>query len=149
MGAPPAGGVATANVDAAFARKLGIKPGHRVCLVTAPAGFDAALRGALPEGARLLPWPAPEADVIVAWATAADGLREAMAELRRHLEERGSLWVVVPKRSSGLPGPTFAQVQEAAFPHGLVDTKDLTFSPTHYGVRLVVRREHRTGVRRP
>ena len=35
-----------------LARKLGIKPGHRVGLIDAPEGFEETLEG-LPEAARL------------------------------------------------------------------------------------------------
>src|SRR6478736_5173829 len=85
-------------------RKLGIKPGHRVALLDAPAGFEATLEGVPDEAVirRGLSGDAP-ADVIVLFVTERHELQARLDEVRRGMAQDGGFWVAWPKRASKIP----------------------------------------------
>jgi hypothetical protein len=104
-------------------RKLGIKPGHRVALLDAPAGFKATLDGLLGE-------------VVIRHGLTAD--------IRRGMAQDGGFWVAWPKRASKVPTDiTDDVVREVALPTGLVDNKVCAIDEIWSGLRLVIRRANR------
>jgi len=95
-----------------FPKKLGIKAGHRVALVNAPAGF----------------------------ARSAVELERRVVTLPRRLEEAGGLWIARPKRTSGVATDLSGDVVRAAgLATGLVDNKVCAVDETWSGLRFVVR----------
>jgi hypothetical protein len=122
-------------------RKLGIKPGHRVALLGAPAGFERVL-GDVPEGvsfARELGGN-KAFDVIVLFSVAARELRRRFEASARRLEPNGGLWVAWPKRASGVvTDVTESTVREVALAAGLVDNKVCAVDDTWSGLRCVIR----------
>ncbi|MEU8813425.1 DUF3052 family protein [Actinoplanes sp. NPDC048796] len=127
-------------------RKLGIKPGHRVVLLGAPAGFVATLDG-LPAGVVVRPELAAgaPADVIVLFVTERDELQSRLGEVRRGMAQDGGFWVAWPKRASKVPTDVTEDViRDVALPTGLVDNKVCAIDTTWSGLRLVIRRENRT-----
>jgi len=122
-------------------RKLGIKPGHRVLLDGAPAGFETDLLVPLPDDvvihrrAGRLPY-----DVIVAF-------RWDAATYRRHLERdiartatAGSLWIARPKQSSDVETDLTEHVaRREALAAGVVDVKVCAIDETWSGMKLVRR----------
>ena len=125
-------------------RKLGIKPGHRVALLDAPAGFEATLEG-LPDGVVIHPGlPDAPADVIVLFVTERHELQTRLDEVRRGMTQDGGFWVAWPKRASKVPTDvTEDVVREVALPTGLVDNKVCAINEIWSGLRLVIRRENR------
>ncbi|HET9517102.1 MAG TPA: DUF3052 family protein [Actinoplanes sp.] len=126
-------------------RKLGIKPGHRVALLDAPAGFAATLDG-LPDGVVILRTLAADVpiDVIVLFVTERRQLQARLAEATRRMAQNGGLWVAWPKRASKVPTDvTEDVVREVALPTGLVDNKVCAIDAIWSGLRLVIRRENR------
>ncbi|MEV6302652.1 DUF3052 domain-containing protein [Actinoplanes sp. NPDC051861] len=124
-------------------RKLGIKPGHRVALLDAPAGI--ALDG-LPDGVVIRPGLAGDAptDVIVLFVTERRELQTRLDEVRRGMAQDGGFWVAWPKRASKVPTDvTEDVVREVALPTGLVDNKVCAIDEIWSGLRLVIRRENR------
>jgi hypothetical protein len=122
-------------------RKLGIRPGHRVLLVGAPHGFDL---GPLPgvevhrRGGRL-PY-----DVVLAFVTDRRTLSRRLDVLRSRLTTSGGLWLVWPKRSSGVATDLDENVlRDVVLPTGLVDTKVCAVDETWSALRFVVRLRHR------
>ncbi|AGL16071.1 DUF3052 family protein [Actinoplanes sp. N902-109] len=129
-------------------RKLGIKAGHRVALLDAPAGFASALDG-LPGGVVVSPALATDApvDVIVLFVTERRVLTPRLDEARRGMAQDGGLWVAWPKRVSKVPTDvTDHVVREVALPTGLVDNKVCAIDGTWSGLRLVIRRGNRVPV---
>ncbi len=122
-------------------QKLGIKPGHRVALLGAPAGFGRVL-GKLPEGVTLkaaLSGRAPY-DVIVFFVTTARELERRFAPVANRLEPSGGLWVAWPKKASGVATDvTEDTVRKTALAAGLVDNKVCAIDDTWSGLRNVVR----------
>jgi hypothetical protein len=126
-----------------LAKKLGIKPGHRVAFPGARDGFEAGL-GGLPEGVRVKARAAAPVDVIVFFTTARRELERRFDTLKRALDPAGGLWVAWPKRSSGVATDlTEDVVREVALERGLVDNKVCAIDETWSGLRLVYRRRDR------
>jgi hypothetical protein len=126
-------------------RKLGIKLGHRVALLDAPAGFEATLDG-LPGGVVIRRGMAADVptDVIVLFVTERHELRARLDEVRRGMAQDGGFWVAWPKRASKVPTDvTEDVVREVALPTGLVDNKVCAIDEIWSGLRLVIRRENR------
>ena len=123
--------------DTPLPRKLGIKPGHRVLLLSAPDGF--ALAG-LPGGVRVAHRLGGEADVIVSFHTDRADLARRMPRLRAAMEPAAGLWIAWPKRASKLPTDlTEDVVRELALANVLVDNKVAAIDETWSGLRLVIR----------
>jgi len=122
-------------------RKLGIKPGSVVALVNAPDGLEGRL-GPLPEGVVLRRGARGRCDLVV-WFT------RSRAEVERRIVKlgeftgRGGLWVVWPKRASGVESDlTQAEVRRIGLARGLVDYKVCSIDETWSGLRFT-RRERR------
>ena len=130
-----------------LARKLGIKPGHRVALLGMPRGFEATLDG-LPGDARVARGVrgAGAIDVIVWRPADAAALRAGFAELVDRLTAAGGLWVVWPKKSSGIATDlSDGVVRAAGLDGGLVDNKVCAVSEVLSGLRFVRRKADRSG----
>jgi hypothetical protein len=120
-------------------RKLGIKEGSRVAVVAPPHGFDSTL-GRLPDGARVRTDARGRLDVIVFFVTRRAELARRFAGFARALEQDGGLWVVWPKRSSGVATDLgFDSVQTIGLEAGLVDNKVAAIDTTWSGLRFVFR----------
>lgn len=121
--------------------KLGIKPGHRVLLAAAPAGFDL---GPLP-GVEVHRRAGSAAyDVVLLFVTRRHDLLARLDGLRTRLTPAGGLWVVWPKRASGVPSDLDENVlRDVVLPTGMVDNKVCAVDQTWSGLRFVVRLRHR------
>jgi hypothetical protein len=121
-------------------RKLGIKPGHRVLLLSAPDGFDDKTLGPLPDGVRVARRARGTADVIVSFHTVRAELARRLPLLRSLMEPAAGLWIAWPKRASGVRTDlTEDVVRELALEHVLVDNKVAAIDATWSGLRLVIR----------
>ncbi len=120
-------------------RKLGIRPGSRVLLTGAPAGFEELL-GPLPgvelhRRAGRSPY-----DVVLAFAPDRRALTQRFGPSATRLTTSGGLWVVWPKRSSGVRTDLDENVVRAhGLASGLVDTKVCAVDATWSGLKFVVR----------
>jgi hypothetical protein len=137
-----------------LAKKLGVKPGGRLLLLGAPAGWSA---GELPAGASeqaAKPAPtthAPSAagaagDVTIAFVRASAELAAAIEPLSHRVFPDGALWIAWPRRAGGGESDIREQdIRDAALPLGLVDVKVAALGEQWSGLRLVWRKERRTG----
>jgi len=124
-------------------KKLGIKAGARLALVSAPEGFGTTL-GELPEDVQVKRSARAQMDVIVFFTTSAAELRRRFDRLAAALDPAGALWVAWPKKSSGVKTDlTESTVRDVALPKGLVDNKVCAIDGTWSGLRLVIRKENR------
>jgi len=126
-------------------KKLGIKEGHRVALIHAPAGFEKTL-GALPGAVALqsgLTGRTP-LDVVVVFVSRRADLERQLASIRSRMAPAAGLWVAWPKKASRVPTDmTEDVVREIALPTGLVDNKVCAIDEVWSGLRLVIRLEQR------
>ena len=124
-------------------KKLGIKEGHRVAVLRAPAGLHNSLRP-LPDGVALRSRARGPLDVVVYFVTRRADLERRLERLVGALDPAGGLWVAWPKRSSGVDTDiTEGVVREVALPRGLVDNKVCAIDEVWSGLRLVIRLENR------
>ena len=140
MAADTAGGQAGYS-GTPLTTKLGIKPGHRVLLAAAPAGFEL---GPLP-GVEVHRRAGSAAyDVVLLFVTRRRDLLARLDGLRARLTPAGGLWVVWPKRASGVPSDLDENVlRDVVLPTGMVDNKVCAVDQTWSGLRFVVRLRHR------
>ncbi len=125
-------------------KKLGIKPGHRVALLGAPADFPAALEGLPAEVSLQTDLSGEPLDVIVLFAPDRAGLGRGFARAARRLPPAGGLWVAWPKKASGVPTDlTEPVVQAVGLGAGLVDNKVCAIDDVWAGLRFVIRRHDR------
>ena len=123
-------------------QKLGIKDGHHVAVLGAPAGFALDTPAAIVHAK--LPRE-PKLDVIVTFVTTRAQLVAQLAACRPHMQAAAGLWIAWPKKSSGVATDIVEQtIRDVALPTGLVDNKVCAIDDTWSGLRLVIRREQRT-----
>jgi hypothetical protein len=141
-------------------RKLGVKPGHAVALVNAPAKLADGLAAELAQlpGVTVTlalddrPAAAGEdggpLDVIVTFVRWRHEIEAQLPGLRARMGPACGLWVAWPKRAAKVPTDmTDDAVREIALPAGLVDNKVCAIDETWSGLRLVIRRELRPPAR--
>jgi hypothetical protein len=118
-------------------RKLGIKPGHRVMLLSAPEGFTLDEVETVSRAQGL-------ADVILSFHTERRELEKRMPVLRERMEQNAGLWIAWPKKASRKPTDlTEDVVREIALANTLVDNKVAAIDETWSGLRLVIRLKDR------
>ncbi|HET6915432.1 MAG TPA: hypothetical protein VFH56_05020 [Acidimicrobiales bacterium] len=131
-----------------LAKKLGLKEGHALLLVGAPAGWSvpdmpAGVRVARgrPTSARVV-----ESDIIIAFFGRAARLRKDAAAIAERLPRGSSLWVAWPRRAGGHQSDiTDNLLREVLLPVGVVDIKVAALDEDWSGVRFVWRKANRTG----
>ena len=125
-------------------KKLGIASGSRVKTMGAPAHF-AALLAPLPTGALVSPRLSPPVDILHIFSASQSRLRTELKRGLREIRQDGTIWVSWPKKSSGVATDvTEDVVREIALPLHLVDVKVCAVDDTWSGLKLVIRKSHRT-----
>jgi hypothetical protein len=127
-----------------LSKKLGIRDGHRVVLLDAPAGFASTLEP-LPSVMLASNIPrAGEVDIVVAFVTKKADLIKRITAAHARLAQNGGLWIAWPKKASKVPTDiTEDTIREVALPRGLVDNKVCAVDEVWSGLRLVIRKELR------
>ncbi|MFN8169074.1 MAG: hypothetical protein U0S36_09860 [Candidatus Nanopelagicales bacterium] len=126
-------------------RKLGIKPGHRVLLDSAPPGFEDDLLVPLPDDVAVTRRASrPPYDVVVAFRPDSAALTRHLARDITRIPKDGALWIAWPKRSSGVVTDiTEDVVRREALDIGVVDVKVCAIDATWSGLKLVYRTKDR------
>ncbi|UCD37647.1 MAG: DUF3052 family protein [Fidelibacterota bacterium] len=120
-------------------KKLGIKSNAVVALVNAPEGFEAAL-GDLPEGAKVQRGAHGSCDLVI-WFTSSSQELDSRIEKLGSVAGRDGLWVVWPKKASGIESDlSQAVVRKAGLAAGLVDYKICAIDDTWSGLRFTRRK---------
>jgi len=117
-------------------RKLGLVPGARWRVDGAAAGwsFDIA-----PDSADRVAENS-DADVVLAFVTAADQIAPSLARLERSIFPAGALWIAWPRKAAGhVSDVTDNVVRDAALARSLVDTKVAAIDNDWSGLKLVWR----------
>lgn len=123
-------------------KKLGIKAGHKVCLLNAPGGFVRRLSSAdvrIAHDLRL-----PPVDVVVLFVDRVTDLERRVVDIPFRMHPAGGLWVVFPKARRGCD-VTEDMVRRIALACGMVTNKVCAMGELT-GMRLVLRAEHRAAV---
>jgi hypothetical protein len=131
---------------APLATKLGIKPGHRVLLLGAPREWSIH---DLPEcvhvSRRRISSPA---NVVVAFFRDASSLDQRIENLSSTIAVDGALWIAWPRKAAGhVSDLTDNVVRNTVIPLGLVDVKVAALDEHWSALKMVWRKELRTGTR--
>ncbi len=126
-----------------LAKKLGIKPGAKVCVVAAPAHY-AALVDPLPENVTITQRASEGLDLVHLFTKSRSELIKLLDRYKTKIKQNGAIWVSWPKKTSGVPSEiTEDDVREVALPMGLVDIKVCAVDDIWSGLKLVIRKEYR------
>ena len=131
---PVVPGTMDAYSSVPLAKKLGITAGSVVALIHAPFGFEKTMSG-LPDGAVILGDEEGTADVVLLFETSVDGLKTGFADAAARLNTGGRLWVVWPKKASGVESD-LSQIAVRAYglECGFVDYKIASIDETWSGL---------------
>jgi hypothetical protein len=120
-------------------KKLGIKPGFRVQLVSAPVDVHAELREAL-AGCEIARDDKTALDFAMVFTKSHTELKKELTRVTNLLTPAGMLWVNWPKKSSGVPSDLDEnRVREVGLAAGLVDVKVCAVTETWSGLKFVRR----------
>lgn len=123
-------------------KKLGIKDGHRVSVLTGPEDLGQLL-GELPDvhfSTRL----SRSAHVVLAFQTSEQLLRRRLPKIEAAIHPDRLVWFAWPKKSSGVNTDLSGDVVRAAILEtSLVDVKVCAISDTWSGLKAVWRKELR------
>jgi hypothetical protein len=124
-------------------KKLGIKPGFRVQLVTPPVDVQAELREAL-AGCETVPVGKSDhtgaLDFAMVFTKSQAELKREFHRLTKLLAPAGMLWVSWPKKSSGVSSDLDEnRVREIGLAAGLVDVKVCAVTEIWSGLKFVRR----------
>jgi hypothetical protein len=119
-------------------KKLGIRQGSRVLLVSEPRDFRRTL-GSLPPEAEIRRQARSPLDVVVLFTTDVRDLRRRFGALARALDQSGRLWVAWPKKRAKETNLTFEIVQRIGLDEGLVDNKSASVDDVFQGLQFVYR----------
>jgi len=126
-------------------RKLGLKPGARLGLVNAPAGFARTL-GELPPGVAVQAIAAGKTqfDAIVCFAPTMAELSRRLPALKARLSPAGGLWIAWRKKGKKPSSELATDVSESGvrasgLAAGLVDNKVCAIDDVWSGLRFVFR----------
>jgi hypothetical protein len=126
-----------------LAKKLGLKPGHAVCVLDAPANYRKLL-APLPDGVSFGTKIAKSSDVVHVFTAERKVLEKTLVTCRRTLNAEAMVWVSWPKKASKVPTDiTEDVIRTVALPLGFVDVKVCAVDEVWSGLKLVVRKELR------
>ena len=136
---PVTPGAMAAYTETSLPRKLGITASSAVALLGAPPDFARKLEP-LPEGVRIL--TRGTADRLLLFTTSLGDLRRRFPTAARRVKPGGGLWIVWPKRGSGVPADlTQAVVRRFGIAAGWVDYKICSVDETWSGLLFARRRQ--------
>jgi CheY-like chemotaxis protein len=116
-------------------KKLGIRPGSVVALLGAPEGFATSTLGPLPEGAVVRGDVRSPFDVGLLFVRSKAQLARRFPPALKAMGDPGALWVVWPKKTSGLQtGLGQKAVRAFGLARGLVDYKIAAIDATWSGL---------------
>jgi hypothetical protein len=123
-------------------KKLGIKAGHKVCLLNAPGAF---VRRLSTEDVRIAhDLRLPPVDVVVLFVDRVADLERRFADITNRMHPAGGFWVAFPKARRGCD-ITEEVVRRIALACGMVTNKVCSMGELT-GIRMVMRAEHRDAI---
>jgi hypothetical protein len=120
--------------------KLGLRPGDRLALLSAPADFGLDL----PDGVTVVSRLSGHCDLVLFFTLHRRDLERRLDRIGQVIAPAGAAWIAWPKRAAKVATDmTEHAVREFALPRGLVDTKVCAIDETWSGLKLVWRKERR------
>lgn len=121
-------------------KKLGVKPGHKLIVVSAPQEYESWL-GPLPQDATEVSLRTKSGiHFIHLFVKDRKSLSRDFVKLKSRMAKDGMMWISWPKQSSGMKTDLDGnQVREYGLKNGLVDVKVCAVSDTWSGLKFVYR----------
>ncbi len=122
-------------------KKLGIKAGHKVCLLNAPGSFERELVSddvRITHDLRL-----PPVDMVILFVDSLEELERRFTDVVGRLHPAGGFWVAWRRTARRAHEITHDVVQRIALAAGMTMNKVCAIDDLHSGVRLVLRGEIR------
>lgn len=119
-------------------KKLGLKAGHKVCLLNAPGAFERSLAGEDVRVTHDLRYPLH--DMIVLFVDCLEELEKRFTAVLGRLHPAGGFWVAWRRTSKRVSEDVVRRIALAA---GMAPNKACLIDATYEGVRLVLRSEIR------
>lgn len=130
-----------------LSRKLGIEAGTRICVIGAPSNY-LALVGPLPAGASIGARVTSRTDLIHVFTIFRSELQASLRQIVSSMKPAAAIWVSWPKKSSKVKTDVTEDViRDIALPMGLVDIKVCAVDEVWSGLKLVLRKENRPGLK--
>ena len=124
-----------------LAKKLGIKPGHRLAILGVAVGWAIP---DLPEAVVFVMDDSSRVDVVLAFFCEAAELISDIAGLSERIFPVGSLWIAWPRKAAGHASDISENLlRNFALPLGIVDVKVAAIDNDWSGLKFVWRVEHR------
>ena len=124
---------------APLVKKLGIKPNSVVILVNAPDNFDKMLKN-LPKGVVMQRRLSSNNDLMIWFVKSQKALKNRIERMAQ-LVGKGGLWIVWPKKSSGVPSDLSQKiVRGVGLVSGFVDYKVCAVDSTWAGLKFTLRK---------
>ena len=125
-------------------KKLGLKQGFRIGLVSPPKGFQKEL-APLPNDVSLsVGGLVKPLDLIILFADSQKMLKTEFLKLARKLRQNGMLWIAWPKKASGVTTDLSENIiRDIGLDAGLVDVKVCAINDVWSGLKFVYRLEDR------
>ena len=122
-------------------KKLGIKAGHKVCLLNAPGAFE---RSVASDDVRIThDLRHPLNDVVVMFVDSLEELERRVTDVVGRLHPAGGFWVAWRRTSRRVSEDVVRRIAMAA---GLTTNKALVIDASIVGIRLVLREENRAAM---
>jgi Protein of unknown function (DUF3052) len=126
-----------------LAKKLGIKEGGRVFVLSAPSNYRRLLNP-LPAGVRMVSRLDDSVDVAHVFTARRSELARFLKSAVSRIRRDAAVWISWPKKASKVPTDvTEDTIREVALPLGLVDVKVCAVDDVWSGLKLVIRKENR------
>jgi hypothetical protein len=121
------------------AKKIGVRPGHRIVLVHPPDGWEIP---GLPPDVTVTAGAEPDgADIVIAFFRALVELAAEGPALAEALPRGAMLWVAWPRRAGGHTSDiTDNDLREVLLPTGVVDVKVAALDDDWSGLKFVWRK---------
>lgn len=124
-------------------KKLGFKENFRIMLVNQP-DYYFDLFAHIPQDMEFTTDRSVKKNIIHYFAKSAERLARDIPEMRKMIEENGTIWVSWPKKSSKVPTDMDENVvRDIALANGLVDVKVCAVDEVWSGLKLVIRLKDR------
>jgi hypothetical protein len=131
-----------------LAKKLGIGEGAKLLVVGAPGGVRGygELVAPLPTGVTFAKRIERSVDLVHLFVTERARLVDTLVEIEPALRADAAIWVSWPKKASKFATDiTEETIRDVALPMGLVDVKVCAVDAIWSGLKLVIRKENRSG----